>query len=694
MSWLYDFGASRVPFHDFSWKRSEMAEWDRRWHALSPAARQHFLKDFRSVKSGGQKPRDLMKRVPEPAREELIFHNFVEARVEPRGTELHITEAAKPFATRVRLLLKCHLLQGAEHLTNFTSRAFDHYGFYTTLGKVVQKALNVDTHQLPLDMVETFVAGPRWAGWVANYLNSPLDRPVLDAVRQAGGKFSLARLGELLPDRGVEVVRKEVDALVNHLALVEDVDEQTGEILVGFMPEALRGRPGAASRGLVPLAPTEASPEGGELVPDIRAVLLELSCGPAQLKQSGSLYARDEERLVSCISEVPAWVPRATETAERVRDAIDWADDLGLVSNARRGGKSLLQVSKRGAEWLATPHSQQYAPVYRDLAGLPKGREWGEFGDHDFLGTSVAVMPYTPAQPGKVAKRPPSAHDVVRKADPMELRRAVLAALSTLQVGTFYKFSSVMDHLTAPERNPLLLGRPIGQVLIVSDHYNVLLPLEEVVEAAARRVLTEFIDNRLYPLGCVRWGRAGNELVIATTLYLPLYFDPTKPFPEGGAAEKSRTIVQPDFSVLVIGLSPAPAAELAAFASRDRSSNTPGAITFRLTREDVMRGLHAGLSGDEMVARLEKHAATGVPANVRTQLLTWAGQGRVVNSGPMMVFRCPDEETAGRVLSAVGKKAERLGPTSVGLVGKVNSALRQKLLAQGVMLREAGGEDD
>jgi hypothetical protein len=193
-------------------------------------------------------------------------------------------------------------------------------------------------------------------------------------------------------------------------------------------------------------------------------------------------------------------------------------------------------------------------------------------------------------------------------------------------------------------------------------------------------------------LGCVRLGRAGNVQVMATTPYLPLLFDPTKAFPEA-ATETARVIVQPDFSVLVIGLNAAPAAELAAFATRDRSSNAPGAVTFRLTREDAMRGLHDGLTADEMIARLKKHAPTGVPANVEAQLRTWTGQGRVVTAGPMVVLRCPDEETAGRVLSAIGKKAERLGPTCIGFVGKINSALRQKFLVQGVLLREAATDE-
>jgi hypothetical protein len=421
----------------------------------------------------------------------------------------------------------------------------------------------------------------------------------------------------------------------------------------------------------------------------MRAVLLELSCGPAQLKQNGALYAKDEERVVASVSDLPDWLERPPHPAERVTDALERATGLRLIGQARRASKSMLEVGKRGSAWMSSPQSEQYASVYRDLAGLPKDDYWGRFGDHQFLGTSLAVMVTKSSKP---AKRQPYPDDIISKSDPMQLRRALLAAFSTLTAGTFYTVSSVLDYLTDPARNPLLLGQGVNDVAIVTDQYHIVFPLEEVVEATARQFLLDFIHNRLWPLGCVRLGRAGDVQLLAVTPRLPLYFDPTQPFPES-AAEEARVVVQPDFSVLVIGLNAAPAAELAAFATRDRSSNTPGAVTLRLTREDAMRGLHAGLTADEMIARLRRHAATGVPANVETQLRTWTGQGRVVTAGPLLVLRCPDEETAGRVMSAIGKKAERLGPTCVGFAGKINSALRQKFLAQGVLLREESQDE-
>jgi hypothetical protein len=51
------------------------------------------------------------------------------------------------------------------------------------------------------------------------------------------------------------------------------------------------------------------------------------------------------------------------------------------------------------------------------------------------------------------------------------------------------------------------------------------------------------------------------------------------------------------------------------------------------------------------------------------------------------VIRCPDSATVARVVSVLGKKAERLGETLVALhTPKLGSAERQKLQDQGILI--------
>ncbi|MBY0229836.1 MAG: helicase-associated domain-containing protein, partial [Gemmataceae bacterium] len=274
------------------------------------------------------------------------------------------------------------------------------------------------------------------------------------------------------------------------------------------------------------------------------------------------------------------------------------------------------------------------------------------------------------------------------KYDPAPVRQALKAAFKSLPAGEFFAASDVAAHFAAPERNPFLLGRPLAEVALWHRE-RLVLPLEEVVEAATREALEDIILERLLPLGCLRLGvAADNRLLVSRLPRLGRYFDGSAPPAEApSAGAECRVVVQPDFSAIVIGLNPGPAAELAAFAGRDRAARTPGAVIFRLTREDAFRGLMGGLTGEAMVAVLRRLSSMPVPANVEAQVLAWAAQGRVVTTAPMLVVRCPDEATADRAMSALGKKAERLGPRTVGLPdGKLPAALRQKLAAQGVMV--------
>jgi hypothetical protein len=51
------------------------------------------------------------------------------------------------------------------------------------------------------------------------------------------------------------------------------------------------------------------------------------------------------------------------------------------------------------------------------------------------------------------------------------------------------------------------------------------------------------------------------------------------------------------------------------------------------------------------------------------------------------VFRCPDVETTTRLQAALGRQAERLGETHLGLSESgISTALRQKLLSQGIIV--------
>src|SRR5262249_56386915 len=214
--------------------------------------------------------------------------------------------------------------------------------------------------------------------------------------------------------------------------------------------------------------------------------------------------------------------------------------------------------------------------------------------------------------------------------------------------------------------------------------------LEEQREEAGRLLLNHVIRGRLIPLGCLRTALAENGgLCIARLPRLDAYFgqqEVTLDLPDEAAAGP-RVVVQPDFSVVIIGLNPTPAAELAPFCERVQGHAGQGVLVFKLTRDAVVKAVTNGLAPTDIVDRLQRHASNPVPANVLQEMRGWCDWVRRLTPETMTVFRCPDRETADRVLAALGRDAQRLGDALVGLAGeRVTTAVRNKLHKEGIIV--------
>ena len=189
--------------------------------------------------------------------------------------------------------------------------------------------------------------------------------------------------------------------------------------------------------------------------------------------------------------------------------------------------------------------------------------------------------------------------------------------------------------------------------------------LEEMVEEAGRALIEAFVCRRLIPMGCVRAAiDAEGEVCIARQRRLDAYFGrevaPADLAP--AAADGARVVVQPDFSVIVIGLNPTAAAELAPFCERATGSGGRGATILKITRESVVKAVANGLKPAEITDRLRRHASNEVPANVLREVQDWSSWVRHVTPATLTVLRCPDRDTADRVavgLEAPGRAAQR-----------------------------------
>jgi Helicase conserved C-terminal domain len=219
---------------------------------------------------------------------------------------------------------------------------------------------------------------------------------------------------------------------------------------------------------------------------------------------------------------------------------------------------------------------------------------------------------------------------------------------------------------------------------------------EEEKEAAGRFLLDAIIKARLIPLGALQAAvDAEGRFCVARTPRLGPYFSIGELAEEPAVATVgSRVVVQPDFSVVVIGLSTGPLADLAPFCERVTRGGTPGAVQLKITREAVIRAVGHGLSVDQILKRLETHSSHALPPNVILEIKEWGGRVRKVKVESIKVIRCPDRETADRVASALRKSVERLNDTLLALDAAGITAVDRKKLQEHGLLVEGSAKGD
>jgi hypothetical protein len=101
----------------------------------------------------------------------------------------------------------------------------------------------------------------------------------------------------------------------------------------------------------------------------------------------------------------------------------------------------------------------------------------------------------------------------------------------------------------------------------------------------------------------------------------------------------------------------------------------------------VVKAVSHGLKPAEIADRLRRHASNEVPANVLREVQDWSNWVRRVTPSTLVVLRCPDRDTADRVMSALRRQAERVNETLVAVdQKKLTSAERNKLRAHGIIV--------
>jgi soluble cytochrome b562 len=707
-------------FYEKAYQRQIQVAWDDKWHRLSVQARSFFLNVVKGPAKPQKDPSNQLSvsidQFPAHILRELTHGGFVEVqRARSRAFTDHVIACAGvyDFAARARTLHRLHLL-AADQPSEF-AKYVDHAFFGNQLMEVLADTLsNVGIHNFfPLDeTLKQYVINHRWPRWVALELKEPLANRILDVVREAEGPVPLADLPALIKGGNPNVVRAVVDKLVTRLALVEDLQPETWDLVVGFLPavreDLIRAsKPRERPPLLVCERPKEIGPDGSPIVNDLRAVLLEVASEPPRLRQDQALFHKEIERFQAALEPMVGWLLDALKWSGegRLNQALAWARTLKLVKDVSEGKQLHLHLTSKGYQWLSGGLDEPYTGTYDLLRTLPARYSYSHSpfpgmdfprsfpigdrgpGDLRFLGEHVMV------QRVEKGKYPPSPWDI-KPEDYQAVRKELDRALAALKPGVFYRLDSVESNLAFGGHNPLNRGLALDQVLVYWVDRPVP-PLEDQREDTGRLLIDAFVRRRLIPLGCVRAAiDDAGKICIARGPRLDAYFgravaradlDPTSKL-------EAKVVVQPDFSVIVIGLNPAPAAELAPFCERTTRGGSPGAMVLKITRESVVKAVSHGLKPGEIVARLQRHASNEVPANVLREVQDWANWVRHVTTSTLTVLRCPDRDTADRVMGAFKRQANRVNDTLVAIdQKKLTSTERNKLRDHGIIVQ---GEPD
>src|SRR4051812_30050528 len=134
---------TEVAFHDKAFERAALPPWDSRWHALSVAARAHFLDKVKApARPGGYRPSAPSTRFPAQVLDELAAAGFVEVQTRGARADVVIAEEAVPFAIRLRAVRRYRLLAdgGEPEVVKYTAYCFVNQGLQREVEKVLQAA--------------------------------------------------------------------------------------------------------------------------------------------------------------------------------------------------------------------------------------------------------------------------------------------------------------------------------------------------------------------------------------------------------------------------------------------------------------------------------------------------------------------------------------------------------------------------
>ncbi|MSV29941.1 MAG: hypothetical protein EXQ52_14530 [Bryobacterales bacterium] len=478
------------------------------------------------------------------------------------------------------------------------------------------------------------------------------------------GPLAISKLPEQFRGVAPAVLAAAIQASLRYMLLFASIRGEDLEPVIGPWPI-----PAPQAERAREFSPVEARDVYHEafLLEDMTEALSACITEPFRLRADSTLYAKAWKQIGTAMSVQPEWVTATFRIGreDRADVAVTFLQATKLADVRKAGGgERHITVSERGMAWLP----RQAKERLKDLVHFFRTRVPGHHVTGSF---SYHFLPYPVDWPSYMGQSP-------------DIPKAVAAAFLDVPAGVFVALKNLLDR-NSIERNPLapLMGRRGFYSIRIGRHL-LSKPDEEEIESVWHRLLSEFLIQRLLPLGGVAVGIGPEKEICFSVTRAGRYLLTGEGDFEYGAAEAAEVVVQPNFDVVFLSQATSAEAEISRFA--ERKGRKLG-VLFHISKKSILSAANIGLTANNVMEVLTRVCAREVPANVEREIRGWFAACRRVETRNALLLECPDNETALRVLAAARGRVRALSETVLELKNTgERAALTKKLRDSGIFL--------
>ena len=408
------------------------------------------------------------------------------------------------------------------------------------------------------------------------------------------------------------------------------------------------------------------------LIDDMTTLLVSAGAETLRVRTGDNqLFTKAQKTLEEGLSGVPAWVEEGFQLgrASRVASALYHVQHLGLIQQKGIHGKDLrIETTGKGLKWLELGAKTRLQRRLDSVRGATEKLK--RASDHHYGAPSLL------------------AYSVSLNSDKL-FRKVVTAAkhqFASLPAGALVNFKNFRDYHSQcgnPFVKHIEAGKRI-QGTIGSRYFYDNQADEEELEDAWAELLLNILVRRLLPMGAATAGYAADGSICIGLSDAGRYLLGLADDFELEEAAGGEVIVQPNFEVVFLGPRPLAEVEISRFAER-RGSHV--GLLFKITKSSVMKAAAAGQTAESVFEILGLYCSKDIPNNVKREISGWFGACRRITVHSTVLIRCPDAETAARVLAVSGGKVDRVTDTILELRdGDRRPELVRKLKGMGIFV--------